>query len=149
MREWNELEKPKALPGYSGGRLPGRNTKEKGREEGEPDDGRKERKIRNEITQEVVASIKEEASAISRLHKEQSDNIFSKIETARKSKTRKRRKEDQMAVQWDEEQQLEEILERRRMEGNSLQLEVTQKLPELVVHERMTRMVYSRNKKTK
>ena len=47
-----------------------------------------------------------------------------------------------MAVQWDEEQQLEEILERRRMEGNSLQLEVMQKLPELVVHERMTKMVY-------
>ena len=60
--EWNELKMPKALQGCSGGRLPGRNTKEKGREEGEPDDGRKERKFRSEITQEVVASIKEECA---------------------------------------------------------------------------------------
>ena len=33
---------------------------------------------------------------------------------------------------------LEEIVERRRMEGSSLHLEVTQKVPELVVHERMS-----------
>ena len=33
---------------------------------------------------------------------------------------------------------LEEILERRRMEGSSLQAEVTQKVTELVVHERMS-----------
>ena len=33
MQEWNEQKMPTALPGYSGGRLPGRNTKEKGREE--------------------------------------------------------------------------------------------------------------------
>ena len=34
---------------------------------------------------------------------------------------------DQTAAQWDEEQKLEEILERRRMEGNSWQLEVMQR----------------------
>ena len=33
---------------------------------------------------------------------------------------------------------MEEILERRRMEGRSLKLEVTQKEPELVVNERMS-----------
>ena len=33
--EWNDQELPKALPGYSGGKLPGRGTEEKGREEGE------------------------------------------------------------------------------------------------------------------
>ena len=43
-----------------------------------------------------------------------------------------------MAAQWDEEQKLEEILEQRRMEGNSLQLEVMQKALEVVVHERMS-----------
>ena len=43
-----------------------------------------------------------------------------------------------MAAQWDEEQKWEEILEQRRMEGNSLQLEVMRKVPELVVKERMS-----------
>ena len=41
-----------------------------------------------------------------------------------------------MAAQWDEEQKLEKILARRRMERSSLQAEVIQKAPELVVHER-------------
>ena len=34
------------------------------------------------------------------------------------------RERDQMAAQWEEEQKLEEILEQRRMEGSSVQLEV-------------------------
>ena len=43
-----------------------------------------------------------------------------------------------MAAQWDEEQKLEEILERRRMEGSSMKADVMQKVLELVVHERMS-----------
>ena len=44
-----------------------------------------------------------------------------------------------MAAQWEEEQKkLEEILEQRTMEGSSSQVEVMQKVPELVVHERMS-----------
>ena len=42
--------------GYSGGRLPGRSTEEKGREEGEEDEGSGERQVRNEITKEVSRS---------------------------------------------------------------------------------------------
>ena len=42
-----------------------------------------------------------------------------------------------MEVQWDEDEKLEETLERRRMKGSSLQVEVMQKVLELVVHERM------------
>ena len=42
MQEWNEQKLPKALPGYCAGRLPGRSTKEKGRE-GDLDEGREER----------------------------------------------------------------------------------------------------------
>ena len=38
-QDWNEQKLPKALPGYSGGRLPGRSTEEKGREEGEEGKG--------------------------------------------------------------------------------------------------------------
>ena len=44
-------------------------------------------------------------------------------------------KKDQMAAQWDDERKLEEILERRRMEGSSVQF-VLQNVPELLVHER-------------
>ena len=44
-----------------------------------------------------------------------------------------------MEKQWAEDEKLEEILERRRMEGNSLQLEVMQEVPEVVVHERATK----------
>ena len=41
-------------------------------------------------------------------------------------------------MQWEEEQLLEETVERSRMEGNSLKLDVLQqKVPELVVNERM------------
>ena len=47
-------------------------------------------------------------------------------------------KEDQMEVQWAEEEKFEEVLERRRMEGNSLQAEVMQKVLGLVVHVRMS-----------
>ena len=43
-----------------------------------------------------------------------------------------------MAEQWEKKQQLEEIVERRRMEGSSLKLDVMQKVPELVVNERMS-----------
>ena len=42
-----------------------------------------------------------------------------------------------MAEQWEEEQHLEDIVERRRMEGSSLKLDVMRKAPELVVNERM------------
>ena len=54
-----------------------------------------------------------------------------------------------MAAQWDEEEKLEEILERRKMEGSSLKVEVLQKVPELVVHERMSqgKGVKGRNEK--
>ena len=38
----------------------------------------------------------------------------------------------------DEDEKLEEILKRRRMEGSSLQVEVWQHVPELVVHGRMS-----------
>ena len=39
-QEWNEQKLPMALLGCSGGRLPGRGTEEKGREEGEEDEGK-------------------------------------------------------------------------------------------------------------
>ena len=43
-----------------------------------------------------------------------------------------------MELQWAEDEKLEKSVERRRMEGSSSQTEVVQKVPELVVHERMS-----------
>ena len=43
-QEWNEQNLPKASPGYSGGRLPGRSTEEKGREEGEEGEEKEQRR---------------------------------------------------------------------------------------------------------
>ena len=63
VQEWDEQKMPKALPGYSGGRLPGRSTKETGREEEEEEKDSRERQVRNEIDQEVTAGIKKKASA--------------------------------------------------------------------------------------
>ena len=44
---------------------------------------------------------------------------------------------DQIAEQWEEEQQLEGIVERRRIEGSSLKMDAMQKVLELVVIECM------------
>ena len=41
----------------------------------------------------------------------------SQIENEKEEEEEDLQKEDQMAAQWDEEQKLEDILERRRMEG--------------------------------
>ena len=121
--------------------------KKKGREGGKPDEGREERNIGSEIAQEVVAGIKEEASVqddakwtAQRIVGQRVKQIrdCSQIENEEEEEEKGWQEEDQMAVQWDEEQKLEEMLERRRMEGNSLQLEVMQKAPELVVRERMS-----------
>ena len=147
LQEWNEQKLPKALPGYSGGTLPGRSTKEKGREEGKVDEDSGERRIRNEIAQEVVASIKEKASvhedvkAKAQRTAERSAKQnwnFSHIENETEGEEDDWENENQMDVQWDEDHKLDENLGRRRMEGSTLQVEVMQKAPELVVHERMT-----------
>ena len=59
-------------------------------------------------------------------------------------------RKNQMELQWDEDEKLEETLERRRMEGSSLQVDVMQKVPELVVHERMSQgEVHKKKKKVK
>ena len=56
-RKWNEQKLPKVLPGYSGGKLPGRSTKEGGREEEKAEEECKEGQVRNEIVPKVIADI--------------------------------------------------------------------------------------------
>ena len=60
-QEWNEQKLSKALPGYSGGRLPGRSMEEKGREEGEEGKESEDRRFRNEIIKEVIKGIQKMA----------------------------------------------------------------------------------------
>ena len=111
MKEWNEQKLPKVLPGYSGGRLPGRSTKEKGREEGEVDEDGEERRIRGQIVQEVVAGIKEKVS----VHDGEKSDVKRPVEQSfmrswdcsqieNEEDEESWREGDQMAAQWEEEQ---------------------------------------------
>ena len=133
------------LPGYSGGKLPGRSTKEKGREEGVVDEDGEGRRIRGQIVQEVVAGTKEKESvhdgnkvAVQRPVGECVVRRWDCSQIDNEEEEESWREGVQMGAQWEDEQTLEEILERRRMEGNSLQLEVMREAPELVVHERVS-----------
>ena len=124
------------LPGYSGGRLPGRSTREGGREEEKAEEDSRERRIRNEIAQEVVPGIKEKASAHedvkSTAQRTAGQSVkqswdCSQIENEEEEEN-DWHKENQMEVQWAEDEKLEESLE-RRAEGVSLQAKVLQKVP--------------------
>ena len=103
--------------------------------------------MRNETPEEVVAGIKEMASAQENAKSTAQRTVgqsakrnwsCSQIEIRDDEEEEDWQKENQMEVQWAEGEKLEEILERRRMEGGSLQAEVMQKVLELVVHERMS-----------
>ena len=131
----------KAFTGYSG-RLPGWNTKEKGREEGEVDEGGEERRIKGNIVKEVVASIQEKVSVDDgvknnvKIPKGQSFmRSWDCSQMENEEEEESWREGDHMAAQWDEEQKLGEIFERRSMEGSSVQM---QNVPELFVHERVS-----------
>ena len=54
-QEWNEEKKPRALPGYRG-RLPGRSTEDKGREEGEEGEESEQRQEKHEKIEEGIGS---------------------------------------------------------------------------------------------
>ena len=110
------------------------------------DEDSEENEIRSQIGQEVVACIKEKVS----VHNGGKDVVqkpvvaqgYAKLELFSHRKLKERMKAGEkgtrLAAQWDEEQKLEEIVARRRMEGSSLQLEVMQKVLELVVQESMS-----------
>ena len=54
---------PKALPGFSGGKLPGRSKEETCKEEENDEEEIKEIKIMNEVTRGTVAGVLKEADA--------------------------------------------------------------------------------------
>ena len=127
----DEQKLPKALPGYSGGRLPGRSTEEEGKEEGEEGEERDERQEKNEKIEGIRSSQRmafERQNSIQRWDSSQIEN----------EEEEGWQEGDQMAGQWEEEQQLGDLIERRRMKGSSLKLDVMQKVPELVVNKQMS-----------
>ena len=129
VQEWNEQKMPKVLPGYSGGRLSGRSTK-RGRDEEEEEEDSRMGQVRNETAQEVAVDIEKKASA--------HEDVKPTAQRTVGPSVKHWQKEHQMEMQWDGDEKLEEILERRRVEGCFSQAEVMQKVPDLVVHERMS-----------
>ena len=112
--------------------------------------------IRGQIVQEVVAGIKEKEN----VHNGDKEVVqrpvgqsvmrswcCSQIENEEEEESW--REGDQMAAQWAEKQKPEEIVERKKIEGSSLKLEVMRKAPELVVHERMSQGEGVRSSKEK
>ena len=104
---------------------------------------KEKKKMRSEIAQEVVAGIKEasaqeDAKSAQRTDGQRVKRKWDCSQIENEEEEESWQEWDHMASQWDEEQKLGEILERRRMEGTSLQLDVMQKVPEKVVHERMS-----------
>ena len=146
IQEWNEQKLPKVLPGYSGGRLPGRSAKAGGREEEEEDENSKEKKIRYEIAQEVVAVIKEKTG----VHEDAKSTAQRTVGQSVKQSWGC----SQIDSQEEEEEEYWQRRTRWKCKGLRmrscrrvwneegwkevpLQAEVMQKVPELVVHERM------------
>ena len=142
-KEWSEQKLPKVQPGYSGGRLPGRNSKREAEEGGVDEDG-EERRIRGQLVPEVVAGITEKASVhdgekdVNRPVEQSCMRSWDCSQIENEEQEESWREGDNVAAYWEEVLKLEEIVEQRRIEGHSLKLEVMRKAPELVVHERMS-----------
>ena len=144
VKQWNEQKMPKALLGYSGGMLPGRSTKERGRE-GEEDS--RERQVREETAQEVVAGIEKKASALENAKPTTQEPVgqnarqdwdCSQIEDRYEGEIFDWYEEDQWKGQWEEDEKMEEFLEQKRVDGGAWHVEAMQKVPELVAHRRIS-----------
>ena len=134
IKEWNEQKLPKVLPG----RLAGRNTTEKGRAEGEVDEDSEERRIRSQIVQEVVASIKEKVS----VHSGEKDDVKRPVEQSFMLSWDCSQLERRKGTKWQpsgrKSKNWMRLWNKEGLKEDSLKLEVMRKAPELVVHERMS-----------
>ena len=94
VQEWNEQKMLEALPGNSGGRLPGRSTKRKAeRKESQMRAERKDKFGAKSLKKWLRASRRGQArmKMPSRPHKEQLGNMSSKVGTVLNSKTKRRK----------------------------------------------------------
>ena len=119
-QEWNDQKMPMASSGQSGGRLPGRCVEEKGRETEEECAKSRQGQEKHEKIEEGIRSSQRMAF--------EGPNAIQRWDSSQIENQEERRQEgDQVAEQWEEEQQPEDIIERRRMEGSSFKLDVIQK----------------------
>ena len=155
MQEWNEQRLPKVLLVIvEEGCLEGA-QKRKGRDGGEVVEGGEERRIRCHIVKEVVARIQENVSkddgAKNDVKRPVGQSFMrswdcSSIENEEEEESWQ---EGDQVAQWDEEHKLEEILERTRMEGSTVQLDGMQNVLELFVQERMSQGIGVKGKEKK
>ena len=108
MQEWNEQKLPKVLSCYSGGRLPGRSTREKGRE-GEKEEDRRGWRVWHEVAQEVVAGIKKKT----RTHEDAKPIVHRTVGQRIKqnwdcSQIKNEEEEEDEDRQWDEDEKLDD-----------------------------------------
>ena len=64
LQAWREQKMPKALPGFSGRKLPGRSKVEEGREEEEEEEEGQEKKMENGVIEEILAGVPKGADAV-------------------------------------------------------------------------------------
>ena len=95
--EWNEKKLPKASPGHSAGRLPGRSTEEKGREKEEECEEREQRQGKNEKIEEVIGGSQRMA-----LEGQNPVQRWSSSQIENEEEEESWQEGDHMAEQWEE-----------------------------------------------
>ena len=105
----------------------------------------KERRIRDQIVQEVTTGIQKEdidESVENKVKRTGGCKASCEAGIARRLTMKRRRKAGKKGTTWQrsgmKSKKMEEILEQRVMEGSLLQFEVMRRVPKLVVHERMS-----------
>ena len=64
IQQWREEQMPKALPGFSGRKLPGRSKGEAGKEEKDEEEKDQEGQIRSQVTRGIIAGVLKEADTV-------------------------------------------------------------------------------------
>ena len=111
-------------------------------EEGEEDKGSGERQVRHEIIKEVMKSSEKMTVEERFINEGKRTGGLDPMQSRDCSQIENEKEEeswqggDRMAKQREEEQHVDEMVERRRMDGSSLKLDAMHKVPELVVNEK-------------
>ena len=91
------------LPGFSGGKLPGRNTAEKNREEEEEDEASRGRQMKNEIARTSQSTVEQQVR----------QRWDSQIETREEEDVMEWHEEDECKEQWEDVKKMEVRLEQK------------------------------------
>ena len=97
--------------------MPGRSTEEKGREEGEEDEGSGERQVSNEMIQEVIRSsqmLAFEECCQKTKEKGRKDETLNRDGIARRLRLKKKMKAGKKATKWQNNGNQDVLLKKRR-----------------------------------